>query len=472
MTTLAQKGKESAALSGVLAGGILSAIELGGGILTASLGLIASALNTMLDFMATIIAFVAVKKAGEPPDEEHLYGHGKIESLAALAEIVLLFVVCAWIIFQASNRLSSGFGEVEWWPMALGINFVSILFDAYAYRRYRSAAREYGSEALGAGALHFVTDGLIALVVIAGLVLYRSDEMRYWYADSLAALGVIVFILISSVKTMKGATGALLDRAPKGVVEELKREIATVEGVMGCHNIRVRRSGSRVFVDMHVDIDGGVSLPRAHSIASLVEEKVERLFPGSDVVIHTEPKPLGEEDLISKVRDIAAQFPEIKDLHGIRISGIGKSLFIEYHIELEREITLNEAHGIADNLERRLRSSFDTVEEIISHIEPHEEHHLFRREAVAEAARLRNKIAKIIEGIPEIRSCHRIRVSTENEKYYVTMHCIVDGSIPLDVAHDLATKVEEQIKTNIEKIERVTVHCEPLHQRMYKSAPE
>jgi len=347
------------------------------------------------------------------------------------------------------------------WPLALGINFVSILLDAYAFRRYRSAAKEYGSEALGAGALHFITDGLIALVVIAGLVLYQFGSIRE--ADSLAALCVVGFILISSVRMMKDATGVLLDRAPKGVVEELKREIGTVEGVMGCHNIRVRRSGSRVFVDMHVDIDRSVSLPRAHSIASLVEEKVERLFPGSDVVIHTEPKPLGEEDLISRVREIAAQFPEIKDLHGIRISGISKSLFIEYHIELEREITLNEAHNIADNLERRLRSSFNTVEEIISHIEPHEEHRLFRGEAVAEAAGLRNKIAKIIEGIPEIQSCHRIRVSTENEKYYVTMHCIVDGSVPLDVAHDLATKVEEQIKTNIEKIERVTVHCEPMH---------
>jgi len=463
MTTSAQKEKESAAISGVWTGGILGIIELGGGILTASLGLIASALNTILDFMATIIAFVAVRKAGEPPDEEHLYGHEKMESLAALAEIVLLFVVCAWIIFQAFNRLSSGFGEVEMWPLALGINFVSILLDAYAFRRYRSAARKYGSEALGAGALHFITDGLIALVVITGLALYQFGSI--WYADSLAALGVVGFILISGVRMMKDATGALLDRAPKGIVEELKREIVTVEGVRGCHNIRVRRSGSRVFVDMHIDIDRSVSLPRAHSIASLVEEKVERLFPGSDVVIHTEPKPLKEEDLISKVRGIAAQFPEIKDLHGIRISGISKSLFIEYHIELEREITLNEAHRIADNLERMLRSSFDTVEEIISHIEPHEEHHLFRREAVAEATGLRNKIAKIIEGIPEIQSCHRIRVSTENGKYYVTMHCIVDGKIPLDVAHDLATEVEEQIKTNIEKIERVTVHCEPMHQR-------
>jgi len=461
MTTSAQKGKESAAISGVWTGGILGIIELGGGILTASLGLIASALNSILDFIATVIAFVAVRKAGEPPDEEHLYGHGKIESLAALAEIVLLFVVCAWVIFQAFDRLSSGFGEVERWPIALGINFVSILLDAYAFRRYRSAAQEYGSEALGAGALHFVTDGLIALVVIAGLVLYRFGSI--WYADSLAALIVVVFILISSARMMKGATGVLLDRAPKGVVEELKREIGTVEGVMGCHNIRVRRSGSRVFVDMHVDIDRSLSLPRAHSIASLVEEKVERLFPGSDVVIHTEPKPLGEEDLISKVRDIAAQFPEIKDLHGIRISGISKRLFIEYHIELEREITLTEAHNIADNLEGRLRSSFDTVGEIVSHIEPHEEHRLLRREAVAEAAGLRNKIAEIIEEIPEIQSCHEIRVSTENEKYHVTMHCIIDGSISLDVAHDLATKVEEQIKTNIEKIERVTVHCEPLH---------
>jgi len=458
MTTFAQKGKESAAISGVWTSGILSTIELGGGILTVSLGLIASALNTILDFMATIIAFIAVRKAGEPPDEEHLYGHGKIESLAALAEIALLFIVCAWIVLQAFNRLSSGFGEVERWPMALGINFVSILLDAYAYRRCRSAAQEYGSEALGAGALHFVTDGLIALVVIAGLVLYRFG---YWYADSLAAIIVVGFILISSVRMMKDAAGVLLDRAPKGVVRELKREVVTVEGVMGCHNIRVRRSGSRVFVDMHIDIDRSVSLQRAHSIASLVEEKVERLFPGSDVVIHTEPKPMGEEDLISRVRDIAAHFPEIKDLHGIRISGINKSLFIEYHIELEREITLNEAHNIAVNLERRLRSSFDTVEEIISHIEPHEEHHLFRREAVAEAAGLRNRIVKIIEGIPDIRSCHKIRISTENEKYYVTMHCIIDGSIPLDFAHDLATKVEEQIKTSIEKIERVTVHCEP-----------
>jgi len=456
MSNLELKSEESAAKKGIFAGALLAAIEVAGGLVSGSLGLVSSASNTLMDFVAAVITFFAVKEGSKPPDEVHMYGHEKVESAAAMGEILLLVVVCFWISYNAFLRLSSGESYIGLFWVALGTNFVSIPIDLFAYVSLKSHSKVRVREAMEAGALHFLNDLLIAVVVIFGLVLYRFG---LWYADSIAALGIVVFILYSSMNMVRNSISVLVDAAPRGVMEQLRRQILSVENVEGCHHIRVRQAGSRFFVDAHVEIAGHLPLNQAHWVASRIEDQIAKAFPNSDVLIHTEPHTHG--DPLTVVRTVGSQIPEIKGVHNVIVKTVGRELSISYHIELDPRISVEDAHDIANSMEERVRAALKNVSAIISHLEPATEllePAVYSRE---ELDRIRNQIVQIARAFPSVRSTHETQILTKAGKYSVTLHCTVDGSTSLVEAHRIATQMEEKIKTIDPRIEQVTIHCEP-----------
>ncbi|MFX0200153.1 MAG: cation diffusion facilitator family transporter, partial [Candidatus Hodarchaeota archaeon] len=331
-------GSESAAKKGILAGALLTAVEVAGGLASGSLGLLSSAFNTLMDFVAAVVTFFAVRESSKPADEAHMYGHEKIESAAAIGEILLLFVVCSWILYTAFSRLVSGERDIKLLWVAFGTNFVSIIVDAFAYFNLKVSSKENKSEAIEAGALHFLNDLLIALVVIIGLVFY-SFGVRY--ADSIAALCIVGYIVYSGLNVIRNSFSTLMDAAPKGVLDQVKEQILRVDGIEDCHHLRVRRAGSKFFVDAHVKIDGQIPLNQAHNIASNIEDQITKAFPNSDILIHTEPHT--GEDPIAIVREVASQMPEIKGIHGITVKTLGDKLSVAYHLELEPEISVRSA---------------------------------------------------------------------------------------------------------------------------------
>ncbi len=456
MLTQTSKANESAAKKGILASALLASIEVAGGLISGSLGLISSAFNTIMDFVAAVVTFLAVREGSKPPDEVHMYGHEKIESAAAVGEILLLFIVCSWVTYNAITRLMSGKAYIEMLWVALGTNFVSIFIDLFAYLNLKLSSKKRRSEAMEAGALHFMNDLLIAIVVILGLALYGFGV---WYGDSVAALGIVVFILYSGLRAVRGSISVLTDAAPKGVIQQLRKQILSVEGIENCHHVRARRAGSRFFVDAHVEIEGQVPLDQAHFIASKIEEKILTVFPNSDVLIHTEPHV--RRDPLAVIRAITSQIPEIKGIHGIIVKTIGEKLSLSYHLELESGISVKSAHLIASRLEERIKAALKNVSTIISHLEPTARLPEPAVYSPEELSKLRRQIVQVSQSFPEIRSYHEIEILTREGRYSVTLHCTIDGSTSLVEAHEVATKMEEKIKMIDEKIEQVTIHCEP-----------
>ena len=446
---------ESAAKKGMLAGAFLAVIEVTGGLLSGSLGLLSSSFNTLMDFVSTIIMFFAVREGNKPPDEIHMYGHEKIESAAAISEILLLFVACSWISYNAFLRLASGWSGIEVFWLALVTNFASILIDAFAYLKLKASSRSRESEAIEAGALHFMNDLLIALIVIAGLVSYWFGV---WSADSIAALCIVVYIAYSGLRVVRDSFTTLMDAAPKGVSKRVKEQIVRVEGVEDCHHLRIRRAGPKYFVDTHVTLAGGMPLYQAHTVASNIEEQIASVLPGSDIVIHTEPHTGG--DPLATVRGIASQIPEVRDIHGIAVKSIGRNLFLSYHLELEPSISVKDAHEIASSLEQHLKNELKNVSTIISHLEPASE--------ISESgyspekdSTLRRQIARIADGLPEVRSLHEVQIITRDGRRNITLHCSVDGLATLAQSHEIATKIEERVRAIDKQIVKVSVHCEP-----------
>jgi len=291
----AQRDKNQAAMTSVVAAIGLTTFKIIVGLLTNSLGILAEAAHSGLDLVAALVTFFAVRLSSKPADKEHTYGHGKIENLSALFETLLLLATCVWIIYEAIQRLFFRPGvEVDPSIWAFIVMGTSIVIDLGRSRVLYRAAKKYKSQALEADALHFSTDIWSSSVVIFGLVCVLLSRLVpalsfLKYADAVAALGVALIVIYVSIELGIRTIHGLLDTAPKGLAEQIKAAFETVPGVEECHNIRIRASGAHTFVDVHVVVDGDLPTRETHALTELLEKKVEELSPGADVTIHVEP---------------------------------------------------------------------------------------------------------------------------------------------------------------------------------------
>jgi cation diffusion facilitator family transporter len=296
----AEHDKKSAALSSVGAAVFLTALKVAVGLWSGSIGILAEAAHSGLDFVAAVVTYLAVRASIRPADAEHHYGHGKIENLSAMVETVLLLVTCGWIIHEALARLTAETVLVDASVWAFSVMAISILVDISRSRMLNRVAVKHRSQALEADALHFSTDVWSSAVVILGLIGVKLaaivPQMHVLIkADAVAALIVAAIVVVVSLRLGMRTVQALLDAAPGGMAERVKAAVENVAGVHGCHAVRIRHSGPHYFVDLHVLLDGAQSLEAAHALTDRIEQKVRALLPEADVTVHPEPwTPLPE----------------------------------------------------------------------------------------------------------------------------------------------------------------------------------
>jgi cation diffusion facilitator family transporter len=293
-TSNAEQEKKAAALNSVAAAVLLTGIKVVIGLWSGSIGILAEAAHSGLDFVAALVTYVAVRTAGRPADAEHPYGHGKIENLSAMVETLLLLATCGWIIHEALQRLLSNSVHVEASVWAFGVMAVSILVDLSRSRMLKRVAVKHRSQALEADALHFSTDVWSSAVVIIGLIGVRAaaavPSLGFLAkADAVAALVVAAIVVFVSLQLGLRTVQALLDAAPGGMAEKVKAAVETIDGVHDCHGVRIRHSGPHYFVDLHVLLDGSQTLEAAHDLTERIEQQVRSLLPDADVTVHPEP---------------------------------------------------------------------------------------------------------------------------------------------------------------------------------------
>jgi cation diffusion facilitator family transporter len=296
MTDISQGDREKQSAAG---NSLLTAIGLAGiktvvGLMTGSLGILAEAAHSGLDLVAAIMTFLAVRISGKPPDTDHLYGHGKVENLSALFETALLLATCVWIVREAIGRLLHHHGEMEVTVWSFAVMLISVVANAIRSRALARTAKKYRSQALEADALHFQTDIWSSAVVIAGLIAVKIADWRPglgWLrgGDAVAALGVSALIVVVSIRLGRRTIDVLLDTAPAGMEQRIAMAAEGVEGVHNCHNVRIRASGPKMFVDLHVLVDGGQTLAQAHDLTVAIEAAIQEIAPQADVTVHPEP---------------------------------------------------------------------------------------------------------------------------------------------------------------------------------------
>jgi cation diffusion facilitator family transporter len=282
--------KSGAAALSIASNSILIAIKLAAGAITGSIAIITEAVHSLIDLVASVVAFVSVRKADEPADAEHPYGHQKVESLAAAIEGMLILVGAGIIVYEATHRLAVG-AEVD----ALGIGIAVMGFSVVANLGVSAVlsrqARAHESAALEGDAAHLRTDALTSAGVLAGLALVELTGIVAF--DSITALVVAAAIVVAGLRILRRSSGVLVDEVlPDPEMDRIEAAIAAARTpeVAGYHKLRARRAGARRHIDLHVQYRSGTSLERAHELSHQMRAAIEATVPGAEVLIHAEPE--------------------------------------------------------------------------------------------------------------------------------------------------------------------------------------
>jgi cation diffusion facilitator family transporter len=462
----ARREKKAAAGNSILAAIFLTVLKFVVGLITGSLGILAEAAHSLLDLVAAVVTFLAVRISDKPADYEHTYGHGKIENFSALFETVLLFVTCAWIIYEAVRRIFFTTIEVNPSVWAFLVMAVSIGVDVSRSRMLYRAARKHHSQALEADALHFSTDIWSSSVVIAGLVLvwlgqnvFPAASKVLHRADAVAALGVAVIVFFISFRLGRRTMDVLLDRAPDGLPQKLREAAAEVEGVLGVGQVRVRRSGPGFFVDMTVDVDRNQSFERTHTIADAVENRVQTIAPGADVVVHTDPREVERETMAKRIRAVA--YRNQMAVHNIGLHEDRGRIFVDLHLEVDDHLSLQQAHEMSSHIEQDLRQDMSDIEQVYVHLESRGTGIGDGLDITPRERELVEKVKRLTDEIAGSARCHNVRVLRHGEKMSISLHCHFEKELSIIQIHDLTSRIEERLKKNIPGLDRCVVHAEP-----------
>jgi cation diffusion facilitator family transporter len=455
--------KRRVAQVSVLAALLLTGTKVGVGFWTGSLGILAEALHSGLDLAAALVTLWAVKLSGRPADKEHAYGHGKIENLSALFETVLLFATCAWIIKEGIERL---FFQAEVHVDANVWSFLVVLLSiAVDYTRSRAlmrVARKYDSQALEADALHFSTDIWSSLVVLLGLlgVLAAPSFGLPWLAkaDAVAALGVAGVVVLVSLKLGKKAIADLLDTVPGDMAARIA-SLVQVDGVREARQVRVRRSGPELFIDLALVVDRAESLERSHAIASQAEGAIKRELPTADVVVHIEPTEGAGEDLLAAARRIATAHGA--GAHNLLVYEEADALVLELHLEMDAQLPLAQAHRQASEIAEDVRRAHPRLTRVITHIEPAGRSSGTSAAAPQETASIREALLRmpefsergIVPQIIEIRRC--------GSEFALSFRCTLPGATSVRDAHDFTDRIERALRGRFPNLGRVMAQTDP-----------
>jgi cation diffusion facilitator family transporter len=456
LKTMLHEPKQRVALSSVIAAVFLIVLKLYVGIVTNSLGILSEALHSSLDFVAAVITMFAVVSASKPADLDHHFGHAKSENLSALLETVLLLATCVWIFAEAANRMIFAPQVVEANIFAFATMSISIVVDVSRSRVLYRAARKYKSQALEADALHFSSDILSSSIVIAGLVFV---SLGLPLGDPLGAIGVGVLVLVASLRLGRRALDYLMDKAPAGMTDAIRRSIAGVEGVE-ITRIRLRSAGSSQFVDVKISLDRRLSLEASREVVSKVEAKIREVSADADIAVQVEPRTSPDEALSSKITLIASKSKGIRHVHNIAIQRVNGELALDIHVEVDPELTVGDAHELVTDFENKVKSQLG-FKQIYTHIETHEAELNVKEDVTQDYPNLVKRVKEIVRRYPKIVDCHEISIRTIENKISVSMHCLIAADEPMAKAHELVTDLEKTLKDELMGLDSVVIHVEP-----------
>ena len=450
--------KEKAALGSIAASAGLAAAKAAIGLLTGSLAILSEAGHSLIDLSATLLTYFAVRISGKPADAEHQYGHGKMESVTALAETALLFLLSVVVIFEAAQRLIGAQAQaVEASTAAFVVIAGSVAVDFFRARALKRVAKATSSEALDADALHFSSDMWSSIAVLFGLC---GVALGYPWADAAAALVVAIFICIAGYRLGRRTIDTLTDAAPAGVSERVAALARQVPGVVMVERVRARPAGGVLFVELGVGVSRTLPLDRVAAIKERLTRTIRDDIPTAELTITTEPRVLDDETVRERVMVIAHDLGLA--IHHVAVQTISGRLSVSADLEVDGALPLVAAHDIADRLEAAMREELGPDVEVDTHIEPLPADILPGRDAAPpRIAEVRERLGLLATELPDLGEVHDVRVRETDDGEIVNFHCQVDPTLSVSAVHDVVDALERRLRRQYPTIRRVIGHAEP-----------
>src|SRR5438067_12114279 len=358
--------KERVALGSVAASAGLTAAKAVVGLLSGSLAILSEAAHSLLDLAATVLTYIAVRSSGKPADREHQYGHGKVESVAALAETALLFLLSAGVTWEAAQRLLGAHGTaVEATAASFAVIAISIAVDFFRARVLSRTAAETSSQALEADALHFSSDMWSSLAVLVGLC---AVALGFPQADAIAAIVVAIFVCLAGWRLGKRTIDTLTDTAPRGVAERIAAIARKIRGIVAVEQVRTRPGGATLFVELAVAVSRTLPLDRVAKLEDEVTRAIHEEMPRAELTVTTHPRALDDETVLERVMVIARN--RGLAVHHVMVHEVSGKLSVALDLEVDSRLSLRAAHEVASALEAAIAEELGAEVEVETHIEP------------------------------------------------------------------------------------------------------
>jgi len=450
--------KSRVAAISIFASAGMAAAKFVVGTLIGSLALISEALHSSVDVVATVVTWMVVRVSDLPADAEHHYGHGKLESISALGVIAMLYVLAGGILVEAYSRIREGAPP----PTISAIPFVVLLVDIavnlWRARALQSAARETKSQALAADALHFASDVMGSLAVIAGLTL---AAFGFWWGDAAAAIAVAVMIALLGLRMARSTVETLVDRAPEGVAERATAAIRMVPGVVDVDRLRVRMVGPTHFIDAIAKVPRTYPIDRVEEIKRRAQEAVSKALGDADLTFTAVPVARDNEGVRERIMVIARNSGLA--IHHVTVHDLGEKLIVGIDLEVDADMELTAAHEVTLVLERNIRDEFGEDVEVDTHIEPLDPELPFGTDAAPERIETIKTALSRFAADTEIHDIHNVRVRNTDAGEIVNFHCRAAPSMSVIKVHENVDEIERALRRAFPTVKRVISHAEPPH---------
>ncbi len=442
------------ALVSIAAAAVLVALKLGTGIASGSLGLVSAGIESSGDVVAAVLTFFAIRLGVRPADVEHPYGHRRAENLAALGEAAILAGGGIFVVIEAVASLVGGHSALTpRWYVYVVIG-VALLVDVSRVSISLRTSIKYHSAALRSNAFHFAGDTLGSLAVLGGLIAVSAGFQE---GDAVAALLVAGIIFVAAARLTLENARVLMDTSPAEAREQARHAVEAIGDGVELRRLRLRESGGRYFADAVVAVPPGAAVVEGHATADVIEAAVRDALPGSDVVVHVEPRQEGL-DLRQRALAIALAEPLVSEVHDIVLYQHDRGVSISLHLKLPAETDLQTAHEVAERIETALRLE-PGVRHVQTHLEPLEEP-LPTTDAQADTVGDEAAIRRLVSrrtGRPPLQLS--ILETARGRVVFLTI--AVDEAVGLAEAHSTASQLEEDIRRDRPDLSDVVVHTEP-----------
>jgi cation diffusion facilitator family transporter len=456
--------KRRVAMHSMMAAAAMTLLKLAAGLLSGSLGVLSDAAHSGLDLVGAALTFFSVRVSDKPADEDHTYGHGKVENLSSFSEVILMAVSSGWIIWEAVERTLNHRVELRHsvWPVLVVMSSIGV--DFWRSRQLRAVAVQTGSPALATDAFHFASDIWSSVAVLCGLgaswVGMRFGISMLRYADPLAAVVVSLMILRLTVRLGHEAVAVLLDEIPVETRRQIVSEVERVPGVLAVEQARVRRAGAGYFADLTLALPRRYTFEHTGELVQAATEAVHRALPSADVVIHTVPRGSKAESIFDRVRAVAAR--NNVSVHDLSVQSNRGRLRVELHVELDETMPLLSAHGFVSAMEAEILRETPEIDAVLTHIESEPATIEQPEEMVEEDRKIEYALRNTAALFPEIADVHEILVGRTGDHIYLSCHCTLPDELSMQRVHLVITALEDRFKLECPEVQRVTIHPEPM----------